>query len=58
MASSDGINSNTNMPVKIGATVILSKSLRHYLSNIPGKQKIKELQKQPYLELHTYYVKC
>jgi len=28
-----------------GATGTISKSLRQYLSNIPGKHKIKELQK-------------
>jgi len=27
-----------------GATVTISKSLKHYQSNIPGKHKIKELQ--------------
>ena len=31
--------------VTIGATGTISKSLRQYLSNIPGKHKIKELQK-------------
>jgi hypothetical protein len=30
---------------KIGATGTISESLRQYLSNIPGKHKIKELQK-------------
>jgi len=29
----------------IGATGTISKSLRQYLSNIPGKHEIKELQK-------------
>ena len=33
------------IPVIIWATGIISKTLRQYLSNIPGKQKIKELQK-------------
>jgi hypothetical protein len=32
--------------VIIGATVNISKSLRQYLSNIPGKHKIKELKKK------------
>ena len=32
-------------PVIIWATGIISKSLRQYLSNIPGKHGIKELQK-------------
>jgi hypothetical protein len=39
-------NVKTNViPVKIGATGTISKSLRQYLSNIPGKHEIKELQK-------------
>jgi hypothetical protein len=33
------------IPVIIGATGTISKSLRKYLSNIPGKHDIKELQK-------------
>ena len=32
-------------PVILGATGTISKSLSQYLSNIPGKQEIKELQK-------------
>ena len=32
-------------PVIAGATGTVSKSLRQYLSNIPGKHEIKELQK-------------
>jgi len=32
-------------PVVTGVTGTISKSLRHYLSNTPGKHKIKELQK-------------
>jgi len=31
--------------VKIGATGTISKSLRKYLCNIPGKHEIRELQK-------------
>jgi hypothetical protein len=31
--------------VMTGATGTVLKSLRHYLSNIPGKHEIKELQK-------------
>jgi hypothetical protein len=39
-------NVNTRViPVIIGATGTISKSLRQYLSNIPGKHEIKELQK-------------
>jgi len=29
-----------------------------YLSNVPGKHVIKELQKEPYLVPHTYCGKC
>jgi hypothetical protein len=32
------------IPVVIGATGTISKSLRHYLSNIPGRHEIEELQ--------------
>jgi len=35
-----------------GATGTISKSLRKYLSNIPGKHEIKELQK------HGHIVHC
>jgi hypothetical protein len=33
------------IPLIRGATGTISKSLRQYLSNIPGKQEIKGLQK-------------
>ena len=33
------------IPVILGATGTISKSLRQYLSNSPGKREIKELQK-------------
>ena len=33
------------IPVIIGATGTISKSFRKYVSNIPGKRKVKELQK-------------
>jgi hypothetical protein len=33
------------IPVLIGATETMSKPFRKYLSNIPGKNEIKELQK-------------
>ena len=33
------------IPVIIGATGTISKSLRKYVSNIPGKHEVKELQK-------------
>jgi len=32
-----------------GATGTISKALRKYLSNIPGKHKIKEIQKRAIL---------
>jgi hypothetical protein len=41
------------IPVIIGATGTISKSLRQYLSTILGKHGIKELQKEPYWALHT-----
>jgi len=38
----------------IGVIGTTSKSLRQYLSNIPRKHEIRELQKkQPYCALHT-----
>jgi hypothetical protein len=37
------------IPVIIGATGTISKSLRQYVSDIPGKNKIKELQKSAVL---------
>jgi len=33
------------IPVIVGATGTISKSFRKYVSNIPGKHKLKELQK-------------
>jgi hypothetical protein len=45
------------IPVIIGATGTISKSLRKYVSNIPGKHEVNELQKQPYWALHTYFGK-
>jgi len=33
------------IPVIIGETGTISKSLRKYVSNIPGKDEVKELQK-------------
>ena len=42
------------MTVIIEATGAISKSIRQYLSNIPGKQKIKEMQKFLYWALHTH----
>jgi hypothetical protein len=42
------------IPVIIGATGTISKSLRKYVSNIPGKHEVKELQKTAILSTaHT-----
>jgi hypothetical protein len=46
-------------PVKIGATGTTSKSFRKYLSSVPGKRDIKELQKTAVLgTAHTHCGKC
>jgi len=37
------------MPLIIGATGTISKLLKQYLSNMPGKHEIKELQKNSLL---------
>ena len=37
------------IPVIIGATGIISKSFRKYVSNITGNREVKELQKTPIL---------
>ena len=39
-----GVKANV-IPVIIGATGTISKSLREYLSNMPGKHEIKEIRK-------------
>jgi len=36
------------IPVVTGATGTISKLLREYLSNVPGKHEIKDIKKQPY----------
>ena len=42
------------IPVIIGATGTVSKSFRKYVSNIPGKHEVKELQKTAILDTaHT-----
>jgi len=42
----------------MGATGTISKSLRQYQSNIPGKHEMEEIQKkQTYWPLHTHYGK-
>ena len=38
------------IPVTIGATGTISKSFRKYVSNIPGKHEVKELQKTAILD--------
>jgi len=46
-------------PVIIGTTGTISKSPRQYLSNLPGKDEIKELQKTAIFgTAHTYCGKC
>ena len=45
------------IPVIIGATGTISKTFRKHVSNIPGNHEVKELQKQPYWALHTYFGK-
>jgi len=40
------------IPIIIGATGTISKLLRQYSSNIPGKHEIKELQKTAVLGTH------
>jgi len=38
------------IPVIIGATGTISKSFRKYMSNMPGKHEVKELQKTAILD--------
>jgi len=45
------------IPVIIVATGTISKSFRKYVSNIPGKHEVKELQKTAHCTLHTYFGK-
>jgi hypothetical protein len=46
------------IPVIIGATGIVSKSFRKYVSTIPGSMKLTNYRKLPYWALHTYFGKC
>ena len=46
------------IPVVRVATGTIPKSFRKHVSNIPGHHDVKELQKQPYWALHTYFGKC
>jgi hypothetical protein len=51
-------NVKTNViPVIIGATGIISKSFRKYLSNVLGKQNSSKYRKQPYWVQHTHFEK-
>ena len=43
----------TVIPVMIGASGIVTRSLRKNLEAVPGKHSIDSLQKQLYLEHHT-----
>ena len=46
------------IPVTIEVTGIISKPFRKYVSNIPGKYEVKELQKTVILgTAHTYFGK-
>jgi len=48
-------NNNKMIPVTIGATGTISKSFRKYVSNIPGKYEVKELQNTAILgTAHTF----
>ena len=46
------------IPVIIGMTGTISKSLRQYPSNTPGSTKLRNFRKQLYQALHTYCGKC
>jgi hypothetical protein len=46
------------IPIIIEAKRAVSKSLRHYLSNVQEGTKLRNCQRQPYLALHTYFGKC
>jgi hypothetical protein len=45
------------IPVIIRENGTISKSIRQYLSNNPGKHECKEIKKQQYWALNTYYGK-
>jgi len=51
------------IPLIIGATGTISESLRKYVSNIPGKHEVKELQKTStcgvlYMSYTDMYIYC
>jgi hypothetical protein len=49
-------NVKTNViPVIIGTIETIQKSFRKYMSNVPGKHEIKELQKTAILALHIVW---
>ena len=39
------VKTKVMIPVIIGATGTISKTFRKYVSNVPGKHEVKELQK-------------
>jgi len=45
----------TVIPVIIGVIGTILKSLRQYLTSKSGRREIKDLHKQPYWALHTYF---
>jgi hypothetical protein len=46
------------IPVIIGANGTISKSLRKYVSTIPGNHDVGNYRKLPYWALRTYCGKC
>jgi hypothetical protein len=46
------------IPVIIGATRTISKSLKKYVGEIPGAIRLRNYRKQPYWALNTYFGKC
>jgi hypothetical protein len=46
------------IPVIVGATGTISKSLKKYLSNIPRRNEVKALQKTPTLDTAHILKKC
>jgi hypothetical protein len=48
------------IPVILGATGNISKTLRQYMNNVPGKHEVKELQKTAVLStaLHCTTLHC
>jgi hypothetical protein len=46
------------IPAIIGATGTISKSFRKYVSTIPGKHEVRELQKTALLGTEQYFGEC